>query len=70
MNMTVGSKVKQTLAQLKGAQSTLMTYSAASRDGDARSAFDNAITVTGQVIADLEDRLRTIESQEPQYKGK
>ncbi|NLX85626.1 MAG: DUF1657 domain-containing protein [Clostridiales bacterium] len=68
--MTVASKVKQTLAQLRGAQSTLKLYSAASRDEDAKAAFIDAASVTGEVIADLEDRLRTIESQEPQYKGK
>ncbi|NLX86835.1 MAG: DUF1657 domain-containing protein [Clostridiales bacterium] len=68
--MTVASKVKQTLAQLRGAQSTLKLYSAASRDEEAKAAFIDAASVTGEVIADLEDRLRTIESQEPQYKGK
>lgn len=68
--MTVASKVKQTLAQLRGAQSTLKLYSAASRDEEAKTAFIDAASVTGEVIADLEDRLRTIKSQEPQYKGK
>lgn len=68
--MTVGSKVKQTLAQLKGAQSTLKYYSAGSRNEDAKGVFDKAITVTGEVISDLEERLHTVESQEPQYKGK
>jgi len=68
--MTVASKVKQTLAQFRGAQSTLKLYSAASRDEEAKTAFIDAASVTGEVIADLEDRLRTIESQEPQYKGK
>lgn len=68
--MIVGSKVKQTLAQLRGAQSTLNMYSANSRDGNAKTAFDKAAAVTGEVIADLEDRLRTMESEEPQYEGK
>ena len=68
--MTTASKVKQTLAQIRGAQSTLKLYSAASRDEEAKTAFIDAASVTGEVIADLEDRLRTIESQEPQYKGK
>jgi len=68
--MTVASKVKQTLAQLRGAQSTLKIYSTASRDGDAKAAFIDAASVTGEVIANLEDRLREIEFQEPQYEGK
>ena len=68
--MTTASKVKQTLAQIRGAQSTLKLYSAASRDGDTKTAFTDAISVTGEIIADLEDRLREIEAQEPQYKGK
>lgn len=68
--MTVGSKVKQTLADLKGAHGNLKLYSAMSRDEETKTAFDEALTVTGEVIRDLEDRLRVLESQEPQYKGK
>lgn len=68
--MTIGSKVKQTLAELKGAHGTLQMYSAGTRDGEAKAAFDKAMAEVGEIIGDLEDRLRILESQEPQYKGK
>jgi hypothetical protein len=68
--MTVGSKVKQTLADLKGAHDTLQLFSVKSRDKEAEAAFVRAIEITGEVIRDLEGRLRVLESEEPQYKGK
>lgn len=67
--MTVGSKVKQTLASLKGIESTLKIYSVQSLNEDERKAFKEAVKVTGQVVNDIEQRIKTIEYQEPQYKG-
>jgi Protein of unknown function (DUF1657). len=67
--MTVASQVKQTLASLKGARGTLRVYSTQTRDKDARVMFTDAIEVTNKVINDLETRLRTLEFEEPQYKG-
>ena len=67
--MTVASQVKQTLAVLKGAQGTLRVYSAQAQEGEARAAFEDALKITGGIIADLEKRVRFLEFQEPQYKG-
>lgn len=67
--MTVASQVKQTLASLKGARGTLRVYSTQSRDEEARLVFTDAIEVTDKVIKDLEDRIMTLEFEEPQYKG-
>lgn len=68
--MTVASQVKQTLASLKGTQGTLRLYSVQSQDTETKSVYEGALNVTGEVIKDLEDRLQTLELQEPQYKGK
>jgi len=67
--MTVGSQVKQTLASLKGARGTLRVYSTQTRDKETRSVFTNALEITSSIIGDLEKRLQTLESEEPQYKG-
>lgn len=68
--MTVGSKVKQTLANLKGIQGTLRTYSVQSQKEEAKTVYKEALMVTGAAIKDLEDRLKVLEFEEPQYKGK
>jgi len=67
--MTVASKVKQTLATLKGVESTLRIYSLQSRNDDEKNTFRSALQITESVTKDIEDRLKTLELQEPQYKG-
>ena len=67
--MTVGSKVKQTLVNLKSTQSTLRIYSIQTQNKKAKYAYKEALKVTDEVIQDLERRLKAIEFQEPQYKG-
>lgn len=67
--MTVASKVKQTLATLKGVESTLRIYSLQSRNDDEKSAFRSALQITESVTKDVEDRLKILEFEEPQYKG-
>ena len=67
--MTVISKVKQTLATLKGAQGTLRIYSIQERDEEAKAAYNKALEVTNEIIEDIEAQLNTIEFEEPQYKA-
>jgi Protein of unknown function (DUF1657). len=67
--MTVGSQVKQTIAGLKSAQATLKIYSIQSQSEEARSAFNQAVTSTAEIISGMEERLKVLEFEEPQYKG-
>ncbi|HVJ50081.1 DUF1657 domain-containing protein [Desulfitobacterium sp.] len=67
--MTVASQVKQTLTSLKGARGTLRVYSTQTRDEETRAMFTDALEVTHSIIDDLESRLKTLEFEEPQYKG-
>lgn len=67
--MTVASQVKQTLATLKGNQGTLRLYMLQTRDEETRLAYRETLVATGRIINDLEERLQTLEYQEPQYKG-
>lgn len=67
--MTVGSKVKQTLASLKGVESTLRLYSLQSANEEERMVYKKALKTAESVIQDLEYRIKEIEFEEPQYKG-
>lgn len=65
--MTVASQVKQTLANLKGIQSTLRIYSTQTQDDQSTAIYKEALETTETVINDLEQRVRVLEFQEPQY---
>lgn len=67
--MTVGAKVKQTLANLRGAQSVLRAYATQSQDDEAQKVYENALQTTEEIIVDIEKRLQILEFEEPQYKG-
>ena len=67
--MTVSSKVKQTLATLKGTEATLRVYSLQERDKEARAIYSEAFEEISKIKIDLEKRVSTIEFEEPQYKG-
>lgn len=67
--MTVGSQVKKTLATLKGNQGTLRLYMLQTRNEETRLVYHEILAATDQIINDLEQRLQTLEYQEPQYKG-
>jgi hypothetical protein len=67
--MTVGSRVKQSLAGLKGIEATLRTYSVQSSNTAEKEAYIKALRTIESVTNDLENRIKTIEFEEPQYKG-
>ncbi|AJA47306.1 hypothetical protein CPAST_c12060 [Clostridium pasteurianum DSM 525 = ATCC 6013] len=67
--MTVGSKVKQTLAGLKGIESTLRIYSVQSKNKEEIKVYKEALKTTESVIKSIENRIKRLEFEEPQYKG-
>lgn len=67
--MTVGTQLKQTLATLKGADSTLSQYSALYPDPQAKQDFNQAQSAIQHIIDDLDQRIKIIEFEEPQFKG-
>jgi len=67
--MTVSSKVKQTLATLKGSEATLRVYSLQERNKEARTIYTEAFEEINKIKIDLEKRVGAIELEEPQYKG-
>ncbi len=67
--MTAISKVKQTLATLKGVESTIKMYSIQERDKEAKDVYNEACKEINNIKKDLEKRIGTMEFEEPQYKG-
>ncbi|MCW2277996.1 DUF1657 domain-containing protein [Heliophilum fasciatum] len=67
--MTVSSQVKQTLASVKGARSTLQSFAIIEENQEAHAIFSRNIDRLDQVIADFERRVQELEFAEPQYKG-
>jgi preprotein translocase subunit SecD len=67
--MTVGSKVKQTVASLKGAHATLAMYAQIIEQEKDKQIFHEATEQVEQVIDQLEERMKQLEFEEPQYKG-
>ncbi|GAA0077456.1 DUF1657 domain-containing protein [Clostridium sp. CTA-5] len=67
--MTAISKVKQTLATLKGVEATLRMYSLQERDKESRDTYSQASEEINKIKTDLEKRIGFMEFEEPQYKG-
>lgn len=67
--MTVASKVNQTLASLKGIKSTLKIYSIQEQKKEAKDIYEDSLLETKEIIEDLENRIKVLELQEPQYKS-
>lgn len=67
--MTAISKVKQTLATLKGVEATLEIYSLQERDKESKSIYNETSKEIGRIKTDLEKRIGVMEFEEPQYKG-
>jgi hypothetical protein len=68
--MTVGSQVKQTIASLKNAQATLKIYSIQSQNEETKRVLNEAVSTTAEIINGMEDRLKVLELEEPQYKSR
>ena len=67
--MTVISKVKQTLATLKGVEATLEMYSLQECDKESKAIYNETSKEIGRIKTDLEKRIGVMEFEEPQYKG-
>lgn len=67
--MTVGSKVKQTLASLKSVESTLRNYSSQSSNEEEIEVYQKSLKTIESITNDIEYRIKKLELEEPQYKG-
>lgn len=67
--MTVASQIKQTLAALKGAEALIDQYANYHPDPNAKNDFMTCKNQLEEIVQDLEQRVREIEFEEPQFKG-
>jgi uncharacterized protein YhbP (UPF0306 family) len=67
--MTVGQQVKTTLASLKGAQANLETFALETQNEQAKQLYTRAAKSTQAIIDTLEQRVKQLEKEEPQYEG-
>ena len=67
--MTAISKVKQTLATLKGAESTLRMYYVQEQNKEAKEIYRESIKEINKINMELDKRIGVMELEEPQYKG-
>lgn len=67
--MSAISKVKQTLATLKGAEATLRMYYVQEQNKEAKSIYSHSLDEINKINMELDKRISTMEFEEPQYKG-
>ncbi len=66
--MTVGTKMKQTMAGLKSAQANLETFALETDNQQAKQLFQQMAQQTQGIINGLQPRLEQIQQEEPQYR--
>ena len=67
--MSAISRVKQTLATLKGAEGTLRMYYVQEQNKEAKSIYSDALEEINKINMELDKRIGVMEFEEPQYKG-
>ncbi len=68
--MTVGKKLHQTLASLRGAKADMEAFAMETQNKNAQQLYSSTAQQLGQVVDSLSQRTNEVESQEPQYKVK
>lgn len=67
--MTVGTQVKKTAALLKSIEATLRTLAETERHPEAKAVWERQIPRVEAVVRQVEERIKTLEREEPQYRG-
>jgi hypothetical protein len=68
-SMTVASNVKQTLATMKSIEALIKQYSETEQHPEVKEVWMRQIDRTAYIVKNLEERIKQLEFQEPQYKG-
>lgn len=67
--VTVGTKLKQTLSNLKSCQADFESFALETNNQQAKQFYAEAAQRTQQLVDDLNERVEQVERQEPQYQG-
>lgn len=68
--MTVGKKLHQTLASLRGAKADMEAFAMDTQDKNAKKMYSDGAKQISQLVSSLSGRTNYVEEQEPQYKTK
>lgn len=68
--MTVGKKLHQTLASLRGAKSDMEAFAMETDDENAQKLYSDNAKQLENMINNVSGRVNYVEDQEPQYKVK
>lgn len=67
--MTVGTQVKQALANLKSVQADFETFALQTQDQTVKQLYGQCATQAKGMIQQIEQRVQQIEQEEPQYQN-
>lgn len=67
--MTVGAQIKQTLASLQGVRATLKTFATMEKNEPEKDKLERNIARIDNIITAMDNRIKVLEFEEPQYKG-
>jgi hypothetical protein len=68
IDMTVGTKMQQTIADAQGILSNLTTFGLETQDQAAKQMFQNLAKQQQTILDNLNARMQYISEQEPQFK--
>jgi hypothetical protein len=68
VQMTVGSKLQQTLASAEGVKANLKSFSLDTQDQQAKQMYEQLAQSMTNIVNTLQARVNYVEQQEPQYK--
>ncbi|WP_188456909.1 DUF1657 domain-containing protein [Virgibacillus oceani] len=67
--MTVANQVKEALGTLISAQASLEQFTQKAQNEKTKQIYSNAAAEIKDIIVHLDNRLTTIEQEEPQYRN-
>lgn len=66
--MTVGKKLNEVLGTLQTAAGTMRTFALETDNAQAKQFYTDSSQQLDQIIRNLQSRIGTVESEEPQYR--
>lgn len=69
MRVTIGTKVKKALSDLKSAQADFESFALEVQDQASKQVYADAARQTRHIAQRIEEQVRRLEKEEPQYKG-
>lgn len=67
--VTVGTQVKKTAVLLKGIEATIRTFAETAQHPEAKAIWERQLPRLEAVIRQVDERVKTLEMEEPQYRG-